>query len=58
MLWLVRLRHWVTHPPSRQRMRLILAVAALCFAIIVVEWAGWWPEGWAVNGGRPVPMMR
>lgn len=46
MMWLMRLRHWVDHPPSRQQMRMIVIVAALCFAVILIEWMGWWPD-WA-----------
>lgn len=40
--WLLRMARWVRNPPSSGRVRLVLAVVALCLALHAVErWIGW-----------------
>ena len=48
--WLLRMVRWVRNPPSAGRVRLVLAVVALCLALYAIErWVGW-PE--ALTGDR------
>ncbi|KAF0677476.1 hypothetical protein [Profundibacterium mesophilum] len=44
--WLLRMVRWARRPPSRKRVALMLAVAAIALAIAGLEAAGLWPE-WA-----------
>lgn len=57
--WLLRMRRWVQHPPSAARVKLVLAVVAICLALYAIErWIGW-PDALSVApGGRGVPLMR
>lgn len=44
MHWLFRMSLWARNPPSPRKVKLVLAVVALCLAIYAVErWIGW-PE--------------
>ncbi|MBM2330512.1 hypothetical protein [Marivita cryptomonadis] len=39
---LLRMAHWVRNPPSPARVKFVLAVIALCLAIVAIErWVGW-----------------
>jgi hypothetical protein len=42
--WLVRMRRWVQHPPSPAKIRIVLAVVALCAALFAVERYVGWPD--------------
>ena len=42
--WLLRAKRWVQSPPSMGRVRLGLAVVAVCAAIVVSERMGLWPD--------------
>ena len=43
-LWLLRMAKWARNPPSAGRVKLVLAVIALCLALYAIErWVGW-PE--------------
>ncbi|MAC82366.1 MAG: hypothetical protein CML66_30425 [Rhodobacteraceae bacterium] len=46
LLQLFRLRRWAQHPPSWRRVKLILAVVAICFGIWGIDQADLWPD-WA-----------
>jgi len=51
--WLLRMRQWVQHPPSKQRVILVLIVIGICLALYAVEhWIGW-PEALSVQPGGP-----
>jgi len=51
--WLLRMRRWVQHPPSRGRVKLVLAVVAICLALYAIErWIGW-PDALYVEPGGP-----
>ena len=54
--WLMRMKRWVQHPPSPARVALVLAVVALCLALVAVErWVGW-PEALTPTpAGRTLP---
>ncbi|MEX0969571.1 MAG: hypothetical protein WD046_03880 [Paracoccaceae bacterium] len=42
LIWLMRLKRWVQHPPSPRRAWLILAIIALCLLLVAIErWVGW-----------------
>jgi hypothetical protein len=48
--WLLRMAKWARHPPSPQRVKLVLAVIAICFALWGVELLWGWPDALTVNG--------
>jgi hypothetical protein len=44
---------WARHPPSEKRVKLVLAVIALCLLLFAIErWIGW-PEALTVQKMRP-----
>lgn len=42
--WLMRARRWAQRPPSPGRVKLVLAVIALCAALFAVEALYGWPD--------------
>lgn len=53
-IWLMRMARWVRHPPSWQRVVLVLSVIAACLALFTVERFLGWPDWLTVNGpARP-----
>ncbi len=56
---LLHMARWVRNPTSAARVKLVLAVIALCLGLYAVErWIGW-PEGLSVDGVRaPTQVMR
>lgn len=46
--WLLRMRRWVDHPPSKQRMMLIAGVILAGLLIVGLEHWGYWPD-WATT---------
>ena len=52
-LWLLRAKRWAQHPPSRSRVMLGLAVAAICLALVGIERTVGWPEALTVERLRP-----
>ncbi|MCM2561197.1 hypothetical protein M8756_00920 [Lutimaribacter sp. EGI FJ00015] len=49
----LRMAHWVRHPPSPGRVKLVLAVVALCLLLAAIEWIFGWPEALTLeDGGR------
>lgn len=49
-LW--RMARWARHPPSEGRVRLVLAVIALCAAVVVLERIAGFPD-WLVPQRLP-----
>ena len=50
--WLLRMSRWARNPPSAARVKLVLAIVALCLALYAVErWVGW-PEALSVDKVR------
>lgn len=49
-IWLMRMAKWVRNPPSPGRVKLVLGVVAICFAIWGFELIWGWPEALTVNG--------
>ena len=50
MHWFFRMAKWARHPPSDRRVKLVLAVIAICVAIYAVErWIGW-PDWLTIDG--------
>lgn len=44
MRWFLRMSLWARRPPSEKRVKLVLAVIALCLVLYGIErWIGW-PE--------------
>jgi hypothetical protein len=48
-IWLMRMYGWARNPPSPQKVKLVLAVVLICFALWGVELMGWWPDALQVN---------
>lgn len=49
MIWLLRIGNWLRNPPSPGRVKLVLAVVAMCFALVAIEKLGLWPDWLQVN---------
>jgi len=49
-LW--RMARWARHPPSEGQVKLVLAVIAVCVAIVAVEWLVGFPD-WLVPQRLP-----
>lgn len=47
LIWLLRARRWLQHPPSAGRVMLVLAILAVVLGIAGLQHFGWWPD-WAV----------
>lgn len=43
-IWFLRAKRWAQRPPSAARVKLVLAVIAICAALYGLELAGLWPE--------------
>jgi len=52
MIWLLRMKQWVQHPPSPQRLKLIAFVVIACFVIFGYERLFGWPDWLTVNSMR------
>lgn len=52
LMWLMRMRRWVAHPPSASRVRLVVGVVAICLALLAVEHFLGWPEALTPNRMR------
>lgn len=53
---LIRLAMWFRHPPSPQRVKLIVAVIVLSVALVAIErWFGW-PD-WLTTERVPIRRM-
>jgi len=48
-LWFMRLSRWLRHPPSRQRVWLILTVLAIVGVLYGIEHLWGWPDWLTVN---------
>ena len=58
-LWLLRMKRWVQHPPSKARVLLVLAVVAICLLLVAIEHTVGWPEALTpAGGGRRIPILR
>lgn len=44
--WFLHMARWARNPPSAARVKLVLAVVALCLAVAGIEALGLWPD-WA-----------
>ena len=48
-LWFLRMARWAKRPPSEGRVKLVLAVIAICIALAAVEYFWGWPEALTPN---------
>jgi len=46
MRWFLRMSRWARNPPSKKRVQMVLAIAAVCLLIFGAERLGLWPD-WA-----------
>jgi hypothetical protein len=44
MSWLLHATRWVRNPPSMGRVKFMLAIAAIAYALFLYEQAFGWPE--------------
>ncbi len=47
--WFIRMAQWARNPPSPRKVKLVLSVVAICFAIYMLEKAFGWPQWLSVN---------
>lgn len=54
LTWLIRAKRWARNPPSAGRVKLVLAIVAVCAALFVIERYIGWPEALTLEprGGR------
>jgi len=59
MIWLLRMKRWVQHPPSKRRIYLIGGVVLICLSIGLIEHYLGWPE-WLTTDQRRLrtPLIR
>ena len=50
--WLLRMTHWLRHPPSGRQLRFMLAAVALALLLVGVEHFWGWPDWLRVNGSQ------
>ncbi len=43
-MWLVRAKRWAQNPPSMGKVKLVLAVVAVCLLLYAVERIWGWPD--------------
>jgi predicted acyltransferase len=53
--WLLRMARWLRHPPSPQRVKLVLAVIGICLVIFGIEAIWGWPDALTPERIRPQP---
>lgn len=58
MLHLLRMAKWARNPPSPARVKLVLAVVALCAGLYLVERYVGWPEALSLNPENRSRMLR
>jgi hypothetical protein len=52
-IWFLRMKRWVQHPPSRNRVLLVVGVVGVCLLIAGAESLWGWPDWLKVNRIRP-----
>jgi hypothetical protein len=52
MNWLLRMARWARHPPSPGRVKLVLAVIALCLVVYGIDRTWGWPDWLTPNSGK------
>lgn len=58
MIWLLRAVKWVRNPPSPKMVKLVVAIVAAGFAMLLLEKLGFWPEWATMEHGRGVRIPR
>ena len=51
--WFLRAKRWAQNSPSMGRVKLVVAVVALCLLIVGAEWAGLVPDWISDRPARP-----
>ncbi len=50
--WLLAMSMWARRPPSAQRVKFVLVIVAICFALLIIERTIGWPDALTVNRMR------
>ena len=50
--WLLRMARWAQSPPSAKRVKFVLAIIALCIALVAIEHFVGWPDTLSPNNAR------
>ncbi len=56
-MWMLRMKRWAQNPPSWGRVKFVLAIVAICLALVAVERVFGWPDWLTPDrgpGGRVV----
>ncbi len=43
-IWLLRMARWAKRPPSERRVKLVLAIIAICLLLFGIEYFFGWPD--------------
>ncbi|RVV99853.1 hypothetical protein EKE94_04070 [Mesobaculum littorinae] len=57
-MWFMRASNWARRPPSWGRVKLVLAVIAVCILLFVVERYVGWPDWMTTEGPRGGRILR
>jgi hypothetical protein len=52
-IWLLRMKRWIQHPPSRNRVVLVAGVVAASLVVAAIESLWGWPAWLTVTSVRP-----
>ena len=58
LIWLMRARQWLRHPPSAGRVKLVLAIVAIALGIAALQHLGWWPDWATMERQRGMHVLR
>ncbi len=48
----LRMARWARHPPSERRVKLVIAVLALCLLLVLIERLFGWPDWLTLENAR------
>ncbi len=51
IFWLLKMKRLAQHPPSKQRIILVLGILAFCVVLVVLERTFGWPDWLTVDKG-------
>lgn len=55
LTWLLRMARWARNPPSMAQVRFVVAIVAICLALVALERVFGWPA-WLTTGGGGRPL--
>lgn len=47
--WLFKMARWAQNPPSANRVKFVLAIVAICLAVLAIEQFYGWPDALSLD---------